>query len=63
MSTNSPIKYSSTFKHIDLQEVKLSQIFDDDTTQKCTAHKYTSSKGIEVIIHCNTRFQRAATKL
>ena len=63
MSTNSPIKYSSTFKHTDLQEVKLSQTFADDTVQKYIAHKYTGSEGIEVIIHCNTRFQRAATKL
>ena len=63
MSTNTPIRYSSTFKHTDLQEIKLSQIFDDDTTLKYTAHKYTGSEGIEAIIHCNTRFQRAATKL
>ena len=63
MSTNSPIKYTSTFNHTELQEIKLSQTFDDNSIQKYMAHKYTGNEGIEAIIHCNTRFQRAASKL
>ena len=71
-NSNSPIKYKSTFlsKDLetvlikDLETVLLQQEFQQGGVKKYQVPKYTGQEeGLEAIIHCNNRFDRAAEKL
>ena len=62
-NSNSPIKYKSTFLSKDLETVLLQQEFQQGGVKKYKVPKYTGQEGLEAIIHCNNRFDRAAEKL
>ena len=63
LNSNSPIKYKSTFLSKDLETVLLQQEFQQGGVKKYMVQKYTGQEGLEAIIHCNNRFDRAAEKL
>ena len=62
-NSNSPIKYKSTFLSEDLETVLLQQEFQQGGAKKYKVPKYSRQEGLEAIIHCNNRFDRAAEKL
>ena len=56
------ILYDSTFKVTDLERVKLTQNFQDET-KKASCPVFTGVHGIEALLHVEERFRKIARKM
>eukprot|EP00957_Ditylum_brightwellii_P107265 8184708-Ditylum_brightwellii.AAC.1 len=54
------MKYEPTFKHSDLETVKVRQEFDDGSSKTKTCPVFTGKEGIEEILFVEEPFQRIA---
>ena len=57
------ISYKAEFEHSDLEEVKLRQEYEDDTSRTKKARVFTGKYGIEALLFVEERFRKIARQL
>eukprot|EP00957_Ditylum_brightwellii_P057646 4371020-Ditylum_brightwellii.AAC.1 len=57
------MKYEPTFKHSDLETIKIKQEYDDGSSKTKTCPVFTGEEGIEGLLFMEERFRKIAHQL